>query len=214
MYERLAIWYTSHPHPCRIRHRAESTHLVNTARPRQYGHHSVDNIFKGIFLNLQIYFYECFEWIIIEFVPRSPVDRKSRRFRWWRRADCQATGHSMLSLYLWIPRQRWPTHMQTTLRTNCLRKYIAKSLTHHLFMMTLSNGKFAALLALYAGNSPVTGEFPTQRPVTRSFDVFFDLRLNKRLSKQSWGWWFETPSRPLWCHCNVLHGFHAHMPAI
>ena len=35
----------------------------------------------------------------------------------------------------------------------------------------------------------------SQRPLTRSFDVFFDLRLNKRLSKQSWGWWFETPSR-------------------
>ena len=43
---------------------------------------------------------------------------------------------------------------------------------------------FSALLALWAGNSPVTGEFPTQRPVTRNFDVFFDLRLNKRLSKQ------------------------------
>ena len=45
--------------------------------------------------------------------------------------------------------------------------------------------------------------WPAQRPVTRSFDVFFDLRLNKRLSKQSWGWWFETPSCPLWRHCNV-----------
>ena len=44
---------------------------------------------------------------------------------------------------------------------------------------------FSALLAICAGNSPVPGEFPTQRPVTRSFDVFFDLRLNKRLSKQS-----------------------------
>ena len=43
---------------------------------------------------------------------------------------------------------------------------------------------------------------PAQRPVTRSFDVFFDLCLNKRLSKQSWGWWFETPSRPLWRHYN------------
>ena len=61
---------------------------------------------------------------------------------------------------------------------------------------------FAALLALCAGNSPVPGEFPAQRPVTRSFDVFFDLCLNKRLSKQSWGWWFETPSRLLWRHCN------------
>ena len=56
---------------------------------------------------------------------------------------------------------------------------------------------FSALLAICAGNSPVTGEFPAQRPLTRSFDVFFGLRLNKRLSKQSlaWGWLFETPSR-------------------
>ena len=50
--------------------------------------------------------------------------------------------------------------------------------------------------------SPVTGEFPAQRPVTRSFGVFFDLRLNKRLSKQCWCWWFETPSSSLWPHCN------------
>ena len=63
---------------------------------------------------------------------------------------------------------------------------------------------FPALLAICAGNSPVTGEFPSQRPVTWSFDVFFDLRLNKRLSKQWWGWWFETQSRPLWCHCNGM----------
>ena len=63
---------------------------------------------------------------------------------------------------------------------------------------------FSALLAICAGNSPVTGEFPTQTPVMRSFDVFFDLRLNKQLSKQSWGWWFETPSSQLGRHCNVL----------
>ena len=49
----------------------------------------------------------------------------------------------------------------------------------------------------------VAGEFPTQRPVTRSFDVFFDLRLNKRLNKQSWGWWFETPSCRSWRHSNA-----------
>ena len=61
----------------------------------------------------------------------------------------------------------------------------------------------SALLAICAGNSPVPGEFPAQRPVTRSFHVFFDLRLNKALSKKSWGWWFETLSRPLWRHCNV-----------
>ena len=61
---------------------------------------------------------------------------------------------------------------------------------------------FSALLAICAGNSPVSSEFPAQRPVTRSFDIFFDLRLNKRLSKQSWDWWFETLSCPLWRHCN------------
>ena len=61
---------------------------------------------------------------------------------------------------------------------------------------------FSALLALCAGNSSVTGEFPSQRPVTRWLDVYFDLHLDKRLSKQSWGWWFETPSRPLWRLCN------------
>ena len=62
---------------------------------------------------------------------------------------------------------------------------------------------FFALLALCARNSPVTGEFPAQRPVTRGFDVFFDLCLKKRLSIQSWGSSFETLSRPLWRHSNV-----------
>ena len=52
---------------------------------------------------------------------------------------------------------------------------------------------------------PVTGEFPSQRPVTRCFDVFFDLCLNKRLSKQSWVWWFETLSHPLWRNCNAVN---------
>ena len=61
---------------------------------------------------------------------------------------------------------------------------------------------FSALLAICAGNSPVSGEFPTQRPVTRSFDVYIDLRLNKRLRKQWWGWWFETLLCPLWRHSN------------
>ena len=63
---------------------------------------------------------------------------------------------------------------------------------------------FSALLAPCAGNSLVTGEFPAQKPVMRSFDVFFDLSLNKRLNKQSWGWWFETPSCSLWRHCNEM----------
>ena len=75
--------------------------------------------------------------------------------------------------------------------------------------MTSSNGNIFRVTGLWAGNSPgtagkspVPGEFPAQRPVTQSFDVFFDLPLNKRFSKQSWVWWFETLSRPLWRHRN------------
>ena len=59
----------------------------------------------------------------------------------------------------------------------------------------------------YMMTSPVPGEFPTQRPVTRSSDVFFDLCLNKQLSKQSRGWWFETLSRPLLHHRNDIHTY-------
>ena len=52
-----------------------------------------------------------------------------------------------------------------------------------------------------------TGKFPSQRPVTRSFDVFPNLRQTK------WDWWFETPSRPLWHHCNdsIYYGMCATM---
>ena len=70
-------------------------------------------------------------------------------------------------------------------------------------MVMSSNGNISALLAFCAGISPVTGEFPAQRQVTRSFGVFFNLRLNKRLNKQSWVRWFETSSCPLWRRCNV-----------
>ena len=59
---------------------------------------------------------------------------------------------------------------------------------------------FSTLLALCAGTSSVTCEFHTQRPVMLSFDVFLDLRLNKH----SWGWWFETSSGSLWHHCYVM----------
>ena len=69
-------------------------------------------------------------------------------------------------------------------------------------MMTSSNGNIFRVTGHLCREFTGPGEFPAQRPVTRSFDVFFDLRLNKRLIKQSWGWRFETLSRPLWRHCN------------
>ena len=65
-------------------------------------------------------------------------------------------------------------------------------------MMTSSNGNNFRVTGPLCGEFIGPGKFPAQRPVTRSFDVFFDLRLNKRLSKQPWGWWFETPSWSLW----------------
>ena len=68
---------------------------------------------------------------------------------------------------------------------------------------------FSILLALCAGKSLVTSEFPSQRPVTRSFDVFFDLRLNKRLSKQPWGWWFVVMHEYLHPTKTMRYNIHA-----
>ena len=92
----------------------------------------------------------------------------------------------------WFPRQQWINPGGYG--------YIAWYITK--IMMTSSNENISALLAICVGNSPVTGEFPAQRPVTLSFHVFLDLRLNKRLPKHWGGWWFETPLRPLWRNCN------------
>ena len=83
---------------------------------------------------------------------------------WWVLHLMRITLHSFFGC--WI---------QCTGSRTCIRK--------HAHMMTSSNGNIFRVTGLCAGNSPVTGEFSAQRPVTRSFDVFFDLRLNKRLSK-------------------------------
>ena len=68
--------------------------------------------------------------------------------------------------------------------------------------MTSSNGNVSRVtgrLPFSEGNSPITGELPSQRPVTRSFGIFLDL---KRLSKPSRRRWFETLSHSLWRNCN------------
>ena len=67
----------------------------------------------------------------------------------------------------------------------------------------LWNGNIFHATGPLCGEFTGPGEFPTQSPVTQSFEVFFDLRLNKWLSKQPWGWWFEMPSWSLWRHCDV-----------
>ena len=73
--------------------------------------------------------------------------------------------------------------------------------TRTLLTMTSWNGNIFRVTGPLCGEFASPGEFPAQRPVTWSFDVFFDLRPNKRLSKQPPGWWFETPSWSLWRHC-------------
>ena len=69
--------------------------------------------------------------------------------------------------------------------------------------MTSSKGNLFHVTGPLCGEFTGPGEIPAQRPVTRSFDVFLDLHPNKRLSKQPWGWWFETPSWSLWRQCNA-----------
>ena len=79
--------------------------------------------------------------------------------------------------------------------------------THDKIMMTRSNGDIFRVTGPFWGKPPVMLGLPSQRPVTRGFDVFFYLRLSKPLSKQSRHRWFEVPSRWLWRHCNVLKLF-------
>ena len=75
--------------------------------------------------------------------------------------------------------------------------------SHIWLMMTPSNGNIFRVTGPLCREFTGPGESPSQRPVTRSFDAFFDLRLNKQLTKQLWGWWFETPSWPLLHQCNA-----------
>ena len=77
----------------------------------------------------------------------------------------------------------------------------------HLITMTSSNGN------IFRVTGHLCWEFTGHRwiPRTKASDAelwcILDLRSNKRLSKQWCGWWFETPSRPLWRHCNVISGY-------
>ena len=85
-----------------------------------------------------------------------------------------------------------------------LRRHFTSIHLHGILMMTSSNGNIFRVTGPLCGEFTGPGEFPAQRPVTRSFDVFFDLRPNKRLNKQPWGRWFETLSWSLWRHRNVV----------
>ena len=112
--------------------------------------------------------------------------------------------------HVWLGLTHWPLRDVTNFQTHIKDKYlehflwnclqVSATTPHECYQMET----FSVLLALCAGNSPVTSEFPSQRPVMQSFDVFYDLPMNKRLSKQLRHWWFVTPSCSLWHHCNVI----------
>ena len=91
----------------------------------------------------------------------------------------------------------------------CLMRVLEKNgwgewKNHYAVLDDVIKGNISVLQVLRVGNSSVTGEFPSKRPVTRSSDVFCDLLLDKWLRKQSWGRWFERPSCSLWRLCNGL----------
>ena len=98
------------------------------------------------------------------------------------------------SFVKWTPVHQWPVNLLGIVSG------VVRFTDHS--MMTSSNGNIYRVTGPLCGEFTGPGEFPAQKPVTRSFDVFFDLRPNKRLSKQPWGWWFETLSWSLWRHCN------------
>ena len=122
------------------------------------------------------------------------------------RLCCICVGKVMIPMYvlwvhglygLWCPRKAiiklnhsfTPSlEIQYSSLEWCPRKAISSRISG-LSWWRLQMETFSALLAICAGNSPVHGEFPAQRPVTRNFDVYFDMHPNYRLSKQSWGWW-------------------------
>ena len=108
-------------------------------------------------------------------------------------------GHSMFKLIKWSKHDLCKPY---SIQNNTMMG-VQFVIHEDLFrMMTSSNGNIFRATGPLCGEFTGPGEFPTQRPVTRSFDVYFDLRLNKRLSKQPWGWWFETLSWSLWRHRN------------
>ena len=104
----------------------------------------------------------------------------AREMRHWEKTRYYLIETNILEFY-------W-THVPHV-GSKCVSQTWSHVIMRSLNMITSSNGNIM-------WNSSVTGEFPAQRPVTRRFDVYLDLRLNKRLSKHSIGWWSETPSPP------------------
>ena len=124
-------------------------------------------------------------WNMLPFHPISSV----RRLPWWKKYK-RYVAHWDCCVEI----KKWCRYF------NHVRSRVVVKVCHPWWRHQMK--LFSALLALCAGISPVTGEFPSQGPVTRTFDAFCDLHLNKQLSKQSRRWWLDTPSCSLWRHRN------------
>ena len=136
------------------------------------------------------------------------------RWRWWVSHRMRSGGSgdegSLPNSFEWEFILFIKTHFYgAAVTSHFMEEHSSPTSIFPVFMMTSSNGNMFRVTGFYAGNplvtagnSPVTGEFPSHRPVTRSFDVFFDKRLDKRLSKQSRLIWDASLS--LWRHCNVV----------
>ena len=180
--------------------------ILNTLKPMQNGHNFADGIFN------------CFFWMNDSAFILVKISRKfvptSVQIPAWRTGDtsCIAwprwfdSNRPLFYLPYSFPLSR---HIYfTTANGNGHSRFMSPALTQHrrvrveiihiqLIMMTSSNGNTFSVIG------HLCGEF-TGPPHKGQLDVFFDLRLNTQLSKQSWGWWFDAPSRPLWRHNDVL----------
>ena len=111
----------------------------------------------------------------------------------WR-SNCEGYGKT----FWWLT-----NHNYSSSRVSSDRLSQEQLKTH--LMMTSSIENISCVTGPLWKEFTVDRWIPSQRPVRLCFDVFFDLRLNPRLNKQSRRWWFETSSRSSWRHCNVEH---------
>ena len=120
-------------------------------------------------------------------------------------SKCPTVCLTIKKKYCWFPGET-VTSAQSGRAVKFLKWFICMKSGSHVCIpvMTSSNGLFPRYWTFVRRilGSPVNSPHK-ERPVTRSFDAFFDLHLNKRLSIQWQGWWFETPSPSLWRHCNA-----------
>ena len=186
----------------------------NTLRPRRNRRHFADDILKCIFFNENVLISIN---ISLKFIPKGPVNNIPAlvQIMAWRRPGDKPLSEPMMIISLTHICVTWPQWVKPQLIQNKSDKpngttynmvcvYHQVDLSHGAYVKTWGGlvaralwtfiawwrhqmETFSALLAICAGNSPVSGEFPAQRPVTRSFDVLFDLRLSKRVNNREAG---------------------------